>query len=368
MLPSDEEREKRARGMSDPISAVGERSAATASHAEVLSAAADGISEFIVASGADPGAVLRAAGIEEGAVHAGRGSLDLRVYCDMIELAARETGNSDFGLQFGRNFTPERLGLIGDIVLASPTLGASLQNLARFFPYHQQNTAAAFRKNADFWHLEFRILDGRILHRRQYAELTMAMYLNVVRHCLGPNWAPDEVHFEHPRPDGTQTHRRVFNAPLYFSMGTNALVFRDGHLARSMPGRDPARVHALCQALTKLAGNTGRLSLTDQVTGEIRSRLPSGYPHIEDVAEALQMTRWTLQRRLADHGCVFSDLVETTRRRLAELYLASAHMAIREIADTLGYSELSAFSRACVRWFSAPPSRVRESLLRGLAD
>ncbi|MDQ0393296.1 AraC-like transcriptional regulator QhpR [Labrys monachus] len=351
--------------MSQPTSGADHLpAAATASNARILSSAANGISEFIVANGADPGVVLRAAGIDERIVRTDRGSLDLRRYCEMIELAARVTKNDDFGLQFGRDFSPERLGLIGEIVLASPTLGASLENLARFFPYHQQNTATAFRRSGGLWRLEFRILDGRILQGRHYAEMTMAMYLNVIRSCLGPAWTADEVHFEHPCPGGIATHRSVFNAPVYFSMATNALVFRDGQLATSMPGGNPARMRDLCQALTLLTGSTGTLSLTDQVTGEIRSRLPSGYPHIEDVAEALQMTRWTLQRRLADHGRVFSDLVETTRQRLAELHLGQAHMPIREIADILGYSELSAFSRACVRWFAAPPSRVREGLLR----
>jgi AraC-like DNA-binding protein len=347
--------------------AHGARRAARPSDGRVLSSAADGIAEFIAANGADAKAVLRAAGIDERVMRNGRESLDLQRYCALIELAARQTSNSNFGLHYGSAFMPERLGLIGEIALASPTLGSSLHNLTRFFPYHQQNTATAFRKIGDLWHLEYRILDGRILSRRQDAELTMGTYLNVIRRCLGKHWAPAEVYFEHPCPMDVRSHERLFKAPVHFNMKTNALVFHDHGLAQPMPGWHATRVRDLSAALVELTGHTGTLNLTDQVVGEIRAHLPAGYPHIEDVAEALQMTRWTLQRRLADQGEVFSDLVETTRMQLAEAHLGEPHMAIRDIADILGYSELSAFSRACVRWFKAPPSKVRLRLLKAAA-
>src|SRR5712664_3026034 len=90
--------------MSDPSPPL--RGAAPASTAKVLSSAANGIADFIVANGADPEAVLRAVGIDESTVRTDRESLDLHRYCDLIETAARQTNNANFGLQFGRDFVP----------------------------------------------------------------------------------------------------------------------------------------------------------------------------------------------------------------------------------------------------------------------
>lgn len=336
--------------------------------AKVLSSAANGIMEFISISGTDPERVLNTAGIDETDIRHDRRMMDLHSYCELLEIAAKDSQDDNFGLRYGRNFTPERLGLIGDIAIHSPSLSHSLGNLARYFPYHQQNTHTAFRQSDGYCHLEYRILDGFILQRRQDAELTMGMYLNVVRRCLGNRWSPDEVHFEHPKPEHWQEHESVFNAPVYFNMKTNALVFRADDLHRPMPGWSAGQVRELCDALMALMAlttSTGRLSLSQQVAGEIRVLLPDGYPHIEQVADTLRMTRWTLQRRLADEAHVFSDLVEKVRRRLARLYLGEAHLPINDIAGILGYSELSAFSRACARWFEAPPSKVRTLLLEG---
>jgi AraC-like DNA-binding protein len=331
--------------------------------AKVLSSAANGIIEFISTSGSDPERVLNTAGISEMDICHDRKMLDLHSYCELLEIAAKDSHDSNFGLRYGRNFTPSRLGLIGDIAIHSPNLSHSLGNLARYFPYHQQNTYTAFRQNDGYCHLEYRILDGFILQRRQDAELTIGMYLNVVRRCLGNRWSPEEVHFEHPKPEYWHEHESVFNAPVYFNMKTNALVFREDDLQRPMPGWTPGQVRERCDALMALTSSTGRLSLSQQVAGEIRALLPDGYPHIEQVADTLRMTRWTLQRRLADETHVFSDLVEKVRQRLAQLYLGEAHLPINDIAGILGYSELSAFSRACARWFEAPPSKVRTLLL-----
>ncbi|MDM9625007.1 AraC family transcriptional regulator [Rhizobium sp. S152] len=332
-----------------------------------MSSATNGISQFISSHGTSAHELLWSVGMHEADTRKEHEILDLGAYCQLLEAASCKTRNDNFGLHYGRDFTPDRLGLIGEIAVSSPTLADALGNLVKYFPYHQQNTLVALQRRGEFWHLEYRILDGLILQRRQDAELTMGMYLNIVRRVVNANWSPDEVHFEHPRPEKWREHETVFNAPVYFNMKTNALVFREKSINRPACGWENGRMQALCDALMQLTGGTGTLGLNRRVVGEIRAQLPSGYPHIEDVAEALKMTRWTLQRRLAAEGQVFSTLVEETRRRLALLYLGQTHLTINDIASILGYSELSAFSRACVRWFDAAPSKMRAASLAVVA-
>ena len=79
------------------------------------------------------------------------------------------------------------------------------------------------------------------------------------------------------------------------------------------------------------------------------------YHTLEEAAEALSISPWKLQRRLAEAGVTFKDLVEGTRRKLALTYLKQPHLPLTEIAFLLGYSELSAFSRAFHRWAGVPP-------------
>ncbi|WP_051278007.1 AraC-like transcriptional regulator QhpR [Solimonas flava] len=325
----------------------------------VLAAAASGVTRFIAAEGGDAERVLERAGVPAERIADPLLPLDLGAYCAMMELAAADTGDANFGLRFGQQFEPEQLGLIGHIALAAPTLGAALDAFAGLFPFHQQVTETCFARNGDTLRLEYRILDGRIVERRQDAELTMGMFANVLRRCLGRDWAPDEVQFEHPQPGDTREHRQAFAAPARFGQRSNALLFRCRDLERPMPGRDPAAFVALREELRRVAGSTGALGFIDRVRGEVRSRLSSGYPHVDQIAAALGLARWTLQRRLAEHGCSYAGLVEDVRRELATRYLAERHLPVGDIAGLLGYSELSAFTRAFLRWFGVAPTQAR---------
>ena len=208
--------------------------------------------------------------------------------------------------------------------------------------------------------LEYRILDGAILARRQDAELTMGMFVNVLRSVFGPTWAPEEVHFEHPRPEQAQEHARAFQAPLHWGQRTNALIFKRPAEDIAMPGADIKQMDRLRRQLLHAAhGSAGEVPLIRRVQAEIRSRLVDGTPYIEDVADALDIRRWTLQRALADEGVSFSDMVEQVRHQLARLYVQQTHVPIADIAFLLGYSEISAFSRAFTRWFDRSPRQFR---------
>ncbi|KJV10868.1 AraC family transcriptional regulator [Elstera litoralis] len=332
----------------------------------VLAAAASGVVEFIENQGGNAESVLHRAGIDVSWLTDPTLPLDLAAYVQMMEESAAQTGNGNFGLWYGQQFLPQNLGLIGGVTLAAPTLLSALEALAGLFPYHQQVTHTAFREAGGMVALEYRILDGAILARRQDAELTMGMFVNVLRAVFGPAWSPEEVHFEHPRPEQTQEHARAFQAPLHWGQRTNALIFKRPADDIAMPGADVKQMDRLRRQLLHAAhGSAGEVPLIRRVQAEIRSRLVDGTPYIEDVAEALNIRRWTLQRALADEGVSFSDMVERVRHQLARLYVQQTHVPIADIAFLLGYSEISAFSRAFTRWFDHSPRQFRAQAPRG---
>jgi AraC-like DNA-binding protein len=328
----------------------------------VLAAAATGFREFICQNGGDAENLFSSVGIAEAQLTNVNLPLDLKTYVSMMERAAAQTGKENFGLWYGQQFQPEMLGLIGGIAIASPTLGAALTNLAHLFPYHQQATHTNLACQDGLMRLEYRILDGGIVERRQDAELTLGMFVNVFRHCLGSQWAPEEIHCEHPKPEGWEEHEGAFSAPVHFGQGTNAVVFRKETLNCRMPKSNVHHLDLLCDQLLLISGGKGRVSLFDQVKGEIRRRLPEGIPYIETIAEAVGLPRWTLQRRLADYNLCYSEIVDLVRRELAERHVRQPYVGIVDIAEILGYSELSAFSRAFRRWFGLSPQKFRSTL------
>jgi len=332
----------------------------------VLACAATGIVPFIEKLGGDIDRIFGNAGIAPDM--AGSPTLKLRLadYCRLFEEASRRTQNDNFGLWFGNQFAPRDLGLWGYAAVSSPTLGAALENLVGLFGFHQESSVMRLVPGSNgLIRLEYRIEAPEILERRQDAELSLGMFLNVIRECCGPHWAPEEVHFEHPRPQLWKEHESAFDAPVYFSQATNALAFRREVLDRPMPARDLKLLATMqtCLEALGLSGG-GDQGLFDRVRSAIRVKLPNGYPSLEQIAAELRISVSAVQRALTEQGCTYKDAVEIMRKNLARMYLEQRQLPLTEVALLLGYSELSAFTRAFTRWMGQSPRAYRQGLVR----
>jgi len=88
--------------------------------------------------------------------------------------------------------------------------------------------------------------------------------------------------------------------------------------------------------------------------------LPSGTPKDDEIAKALLLSARTFQRKLAEQGTNFTELLGQVRRELAEHYIADPDIPVTEISYLLGFSDVSSFSRAFKRWTGTPPAAFRD--------
>jgi AraC-like DNA-binding protein len=327
----------------------------------ISAAAACGVGGVIGQCGGDAERVFGAARLRLSALENPSIRLNLNHYCHLFEVAARQTGADDFGLRFGFQYQVEQMGPLGALVLASPTLGAALHNLCAHFPALQEHSALRLRAGGGLMALEYQITDGRITHRRQDAELSIAIFTGIFRRCIGPSWAPTEVQFEHLRAADALAVEAAFNAPVYYAAGRNAILFPAAVLTMRMPGANTSRLPGLEATLRRLAADTVPEDFRGQVLSLIRSGFASGEANIDHVAARLGLSRTGLYRRLALEGADFSELTQSIRRELAESYAAQPGIAFTDLALLLGYSELSAFSRAFTRWTGLSPARYRQA-------
>ena len=327
----------------------------------VLAPAATGVDEFINRHGGDVDRVFGEAGVDLDSIGNPTVGMCLKSFCGLFESASHNTRNDNFGLWFGNQFQPSDLGLWGYAAISSPTLGNALDNLIDLFRYHQQCSMMRLASGSNgFLQLEYQVRDPHIVQRRQDAELSLGMFLNVVHECTGPNWNPEEVYFEHPKPENSTEHEKAFNAPVFFSQKINAIVFEPEILERTMPHSDLKLMSIMRACLESLHSDRPLTqNLTDRIRNIIRIKLADGYPSLELVAENLYMSTSAVQRNLAWEGLSYTDLVEETRRNLAEMYFKQRNLSLSEIAYLLGYSELSAFSRAFRRWTGHSPRAYR---------
>ncbi|MBN8492969.1 MAG: helix-turn-helix transcriptional regulator, partial [Burkholderiales bacterium] len=87
------------------------------------------------------------------------------------------------------------------------------------------------------------------------------------------------------------------------------------------------------------------------------------------VADALSLHPRTLRRHLAAEGTSLKAVAAAARFDVARQLLGGTRLPLDEIAEVLGYAELSAFVRAFRGWAGCPPGHWRaEAALNRPAD
>jgi AraC-like DNA-binding protein len=100
--------------------------------------------------------------------------------------------------------------------------------------------------------------------------------------------------------------------------------------------------------------------LTEAVRQVIRGRRQTGWLSIDRVASLAGISVRTLQRRLAQEGGVFSELLDEVRTELAVQMLTTTEASLAEIAHEAGYSGVTSFIRAFRRRTGKTPAEFRQ--------
>jgi AraC-like DNA-binding protein len=192
-----------------------------------------------------------------------------------------------------------------------------------------------------------------------YVEYTLAACLYRMRYC-GASPIAAEMHFRRAAPADLAGHHRAFGTNLRFEAEDDCAVLTDAQWGASMSQRDPVlqsvlREHA-DQLLRGLPNLRDPLADVQQVLLEA---MPRGRVDLEYVAGKLGVSARTLQRRLADTGTRWSELLEEARRELAARLLVDPSLSVDDVAVLLGYAEASAFHRAFRRWTGQTPGAFR---------
>lgn len=111
----------------------------------------------------------------------------------------------------------------------------------------------------------------------------------------------------------------------------------------------------------QLAAQNDRLPVASRVQGALVDLMPLGRIGAEDVADILEMSRSTLQRRLRDEGTTYQEVLDRTRRDMAIRYLAKTTLRADEIANVLAYRDANSFSRSFRRWTGLSPLAFRQA-------
>ena len=82
-----------------------------------------GLDAYMRSRGADAGEALRRAGLEPGDLTDPDRRVPLIRYLELLEICADLLADPQFGLKFGAQYEPRHVGVVGNVALASRTVG-----------------------------------------------------------------------------------------------------------------------------------------------------------------------------------------------------------------------------------------------------
>lgn len=114
----------------------------------------------------------------------------------------------------------------------------------------------------------------------------------------------------------------------------------------------------------ELKKRLSEMEVDDSFSAKVRSVLveilPAGKTSIEDVANALGMSKRSLQRKLKDEDTTFQKQLNHTRELLAKNYIQNRRLSSEDIAYLLGYQDLNSFFRAFSLWTGKSVTEYRK--------
>ncbi|WP_077037430.1 AraC family transcriptional regulator [Pelomonas sp. KK5] len=283
---------------------------------------------------------------------------------ELLERAAQQSSCESFGLRMAELRQLGTMGPVGLLIRDQPTLRDSLNVLMRYQRLLNGAMSLVMEEAAGVVVIREELAVGQARARtRQSIELVTGITLRLLRQFLGADWQPRRVCFTHAAPRDLSTHLRVFGPCVEFDHDFNGIVCARGELDTRNPTADPAMARYAQQLLDAQLSERQQQGRQAPVLDDVRRTalllLPGGRCTIETVAEHLGLVCRTLQRRLAEEGTSFSDIVTQLRVELAERHVSGSDRPLTEVSALLGFSAPSGFSRWYVGQFGCSPSQGR---------
>lgn len=203
---------------------------------------------------------------------------------------------------------------------------------------------------------------------RQNDLFTVCEMVELVRRVAGPTWCPREVGFQSAGDFALDRIEALADTRVSVGRPATWISLPRQFLSRALGERtspDLARGASGFDSWLDAAPSAGLVGSLRVLVGSLLER---GHFDVHTVADAARMSLRTFQRRLAEEGTSYAELVDDVRCAAARTMLEQGNRKLIEIAFELGYSDPAHFTRAFRRWTSFTPGEYRRAYRRGIGE
>ncbi len=276
----------------------------------------------------------------------------------MWRIALNETKRACLVYEVVDFIEPWMMHAVGHAWISSHNLLAALQRLERYHRMLSTNVYVRLEKLQGAHQLSAGVLDP---YEHPATDATLAFILEMCRRSYGDDLTPLQVQLTRLEPMEAESLEAFFRCDVAYGCDENILIFSSDDLGRKLSSANPVVAAAMDDVIVDYLAKFDASDIANKVRQIVASYLVHGEPDKQMIADELNMSARTLQRRLDEQQTSVKDIIDETRHQLALEYLSQDHLSIKEVAFSLGFNDASNFSRAFKRWQGMTPKAFRKA-------
>ena len=284
-----------------------------------------------------------------------KGGLTAQQLHDLWVNAGRLTGDNLFGLHMGEAMRPAALGIVGNIIQSSATVGEALTHAAALTQLVTTDCHMEIVRDKNAFSVLLQPTADDSYTLRQLIRMLMVMVVHELDGLLLEKIIPQAVYMPYT-PEDIDEYKRVLRCAPVKRANRYELKFPNRYWNTSILTANYELQSLLLQKVSRLPQpKAGTQTLHIRIYNYLLANSYLGVVSLNDIAANFNMSSRSLQRRLKEEQTSFQDIADEVRHALAKYYMASGNYALKDISWMLGYNELSAFTRAFKRWTGQSP-------------
>jgi AraC-like DNA-binding protein len=311
--------------------------------------------------GCDAAAIFAKAGLESGTTLKHTDRVAAIAMQKVWRFAVAETGDQGFGIRFALNTHPMTLHGLGFSWMASDTLHDAFLRLVRYYRLISSAGAIVLDDDAQHYRLWYQIPGPVGAAAPASLDAALAVFVQLCRLTKSPDFKPSKVELQRPVPNDCTRFDAFFRCPIAYQSEENCLYFDKNELDAPLLTANPELARANDQVVMDYLKQFDQQDIVNRIRANLIEVLPSGAPSQDKIADSLNMSTRSMQRRLQEHDTSFKQLLEDLRAELASSYLQDSGRNIGEVTYLLGFSEPSNFTRSFKRWTGMTPAEYQTS-------
>jgi AraC-like DNA-binding protein len=299
--------------------------------------------------------LLDVLGVSDNVVQNPVARLPLEAMLRLADAIEKQSGNAVAGLQMAAQLSPRNHSDIAYPILYAPNIATALQLFCETQPFYQNVLRANLSLDeGDQVRFSFDLQHAKAELAAPLVEWVMATHIALGHKVAGQARAVIEIGFAHAPRRAAPLYADHFGCPVHFQQRQSYVLYDKTAVYLEAKQHNIEMIRAAQTAHCQLEHwlDTGKTNLAFAYVFCLL-QLDRRPVSLERMAAAFGQTERTMRRLLITEGMPFREIVDLVRRVLFKLYQIEGKFALGEIAPRLGYSDLSALSRARRRWKDA---------------